>query len=123
MVCDGSEGGPTKAFRDAAAAAAIRIGILNFSRKPNSKTKLVLKGTPLEFRAWAWVMHSCFLGTAWNQALELGQDYHRRNWQRSAMSIRGVAEKTIRQKANMSFRVLGEYAILPKQRGVLKPER
>jgi hypothetical protein len=44
MVRDGSEAGPTKAFRDAAAAAAIRIGILNFSRKPNSKTQLVLEG-------------------------------------------------------------------------------
>jgi len=44
MVCDGSEAGPTKTFRGAAAAADVRIGILNFSRKPNSKTQLVLEG-------------------------------------------------------------------------------
>jgi hypothetical protein len=40
----------------------------------------------------------------------------------SAMSIRTVAERTIRQKANMSFRALGEYAIFPKRRGVLRLE-
>jgi hypothetical protein len=104
MVCDGSEAGPTKAFRDAA-AAAIRIGILNFSRKPNFKN-------PVGFRrvrrsnsgAWAWVMHSCFLGTAWNQAIEQVQDYHHRNWQLSAMSIRGVAERTIRQNSELKVR-------------------